>query len=72
MSFPIIGVFVQCFSPNAIAQLAPPMSKTSRERFRGDNWRVLVDTLGGAADLVTGVTTLRGCCTFSNAWWELV
>jgi hypothetical protein len=64
----IIGVFVvQWFSSNAIAQLAPPMSKNSRERFRGDNWRVLVGTLGGAADLGAGVTTLGGCCAFSNA-----
>jgi hypothetical protein len=54
----IIGVCVQWFSPNAIAQLAPPMSKKSRERFRGDNWCVLVGTLGGAADPGTGATTI--------------
>jgi hypothetical protein len=68
----IIGVFVQWCLPNAIAQLAPPMSKKSWDRFRGDYWRVLVGTLGGVAALVTGVTPLGGCCTFSNAWWTFV
>jgi hypothetical protein len=68
----IIGVFVQWFSPNAIAQLAPPMSKKSQEGFRGDNWCVIVGALGGAADLGAGMTTLGGCCTFYNTWLTLV
>jgi hypothetical protein len=63
----IIGLFFQWLLPNAIAQLAPPMSKKSQERFCGDNWCVLVGTLGGAACLGVGVTTLGGCCTFYNA-----
>jgi uncharacterized membrane protein YedE/YeeE len=68
----IIGVFFQWFLRNAIAQLAPPMSKKTRDKFRGDNWRVLGGTLGGVADLGVGVNTLGGFCTFSNAWRTLV
>jgi hypothetical protein len=33
----IIGVFDQWFSPKAIAQLAPPMSKKSWDKFRGES-----------------------------------
>jgi hypothetical protein len=57
----IIWVFVQWFSPRAIAQLAPPMAKKSCDKFRGEIWRAPVGTLGGAAFLVAGVTTLGGC-----------
>jgi hypothetical protein len=66
------GLFLKLFSPNAIAQLAPPMSKKSQERFRGDKWRVLGGTLGGAADLGAGVTTLGGFCKFYNALLTLI
>jgi hypothetical protein len=62
----IIGVFVQWFLPKAIAQLVPPMSKKSWDRFRCETWRAPVGTLEGAAFLVAGVTTLGGC----GALWD--
>jgi hypothetical protein len=57
----IIGVFVQCFLPKAIAQLAPPMSKKSWDVFCGESWCAPVGTFGCDAFLVAGVTTLGGC-----------
>jgi hypothetical protein len=64
----IIGVFVQCFSPNAHAQFAAPKSRKSRERFRGDNCCALAFTLGGDTRIVAGVTTLGGGCVSADKW----
>jgi hypothetical protein len=60
-----MGIFVQWFSPISIAQLAPPMSKKSWDRFCEETWRAPVGTLGADAFLVAGVTTLGG---FGKLW----
>jgi hypothetical protein len=62
----IIWVFVQCFLPRAIAQLAPPMAKKSCGKFYGASWRAPGGTVGVDAFLVDGVTTLGGC----GALWD--
>jgi hypothetical protein len=62
----IIWVFFQWFSQKKIAQLAPPMSKKSCDKFHGESWRAPVGTLGGAAFRVARVTTLGGC----GALWD--
>jgi hypothetical protein len=64
----IIWVFVEWFLPKAIAEVAPPMSKKSCDKFWGESWRAPVGTLGGAAFLVAGVTTLGRC----GALWDAV
>jgi hypothetical protein len=62
----IIWVSVQWFSPKSSVQLAPPISKRYCDKFHGESWRAPVGTLGGAALLVAGVTTLGGC----GALWD--
>jgi hypothetical protein len=72
----IVWVFVQWFSPKAIAQLAPPMCKKYCDKFRGENWRAPAGTLGGAAFGVACVTNLGGCGALWGAvltWiWDIV
>jgi hypothetical protein len=50
----------------AIAQLALPMFMKSCNKFLGESWRAPDGTLGGAAFLVAGITTLGGC----GALWD--
>jgi hypothetical protein len=70
MSFPeaglrtafIIGVFVEWSLPNGMAFLELTMSpKSPWGKFLGERLRALAGTLGGAAILVAGVTTLGSC-----------
>jgi hypothetical protein len=49
-----------------IMLLALPISKKSFDKFLGESLRSPAGTLGGAALLAAGVTTLGGCGAFSN------
>jgi hypothetical protein len=58
----IIGVFVQWLLPKAMALLALPIPQQSYwDKFWEERLRALLGTLGGAALLVDGVTTLGSC-----------
>jgi hypothetical protein len=55
-------VFFQWFLPNDMALFALTMSqKPPWDKFLGERLRALADTLGGAAILVSGVTTFGSC-----------
>jgi hypothetical protein len=64
----IIGVFVQWLLPKGMALLALPMSQKSPwDKFLGERLRALAGTLGGAALLADGVTTLGSCGKFRDS-----